>query len=206
MPRPRSLTPTTLATAALAVLDRDGLAGLTMRAVAKEVGMSTMGLYRYVTDRAELERLVVDLVLSQVDTAPPDPAAPWTGRVAAMVRRLRGAAGAHPSVIPLIVVHRHRSERLLGWSETLVGILKEAGLDGPRRVVALRCLLAYVIGALQLDHLGPLAGPGTSVIADLPEFPLMAETAREARGVDAEAEFDGGLAAILRGMECDPGP
>ncbi|GAB2443224.1 TetR/AcrR family transcriptional regulator C-terminal domain-containing protein [Streptosporangium sandarakinum] len=210
MPRPRSLTPTTLATAALAVIDRDGLAGLTMRTVAKEVGMSTMGLYRYVTDRAELERLVVDLVLSQVDTAPPDPAAPWTDRVAAMVRRLRGAVGTHPSVIPLIVAHRHRSERLLGWSETLVGILKEAGLDGPRRVVALRCLLAYVIGALQLDHLGPLAGPGTSVIADLPEFPLMAETAREARGVgvgaEAEAEFDDGLAAILRGMECGHRP
>lgn len=157
-------------------------------------------------ESSALERLVVDLVLSQVDTAPPDPAAPWTGRVAAMVRRLRDAAGTHPSVIPLIVVHRHRSERLLGWSETLVGILKEAGLDGPRRVVALRCLLAYVIGALQLDHLDPLAGPGTSVIADLPEFPLMAETAREARGVDAEAEFDDGLAAILRGMECGHRP
>ncbi|MFF0309364.1 TetR/AcrR family transcriptional regulator [Streptosporangium sp. NPDC004379] len=206
MPRPRSLTPTALAAAALAVIDRDGLAGLTMRTVAKEVGMSTMGLYRYVTDRAELEQLVVDLVLSRMDTAPPDPAGPWTGRVTVMVRRLRDAVGAHPPVIPLVVAQRHRSERLLGWSETLVGILREAGLDGPRRVVALRCLLAYVIGALQLDHLGPLAGSGTGVIAGLPEFPLLAETARESRGVDAETEFDDGLTAVLHGIRHAPGP
>ena len=63
MPRPRSLTPRRLAQAALGVLDRDGAAGLSMRAIATELRLSTMGLYRYVTDRDDLERLVVDLVL-----------------------------------------------------------------------------------------------------------------------------------------------
>jgi AcrR family transcriptional regulator len=63
VPRPRSLTPDQLAVAALAVIDRDGLAGLTMRAVATQLGVSTMGLYRYVRDRRELEALVVELVL-----------------------------------------------------------------------------------------------------------------------------------------------
>ena len=86
MPRPRSLTPDQLASAALAVLDREGLAGLSMRAVAKELGMSTMALYRYVDDREELEGLVVERVLSAVDTTPPEPGTPgrngsgsWSG-------------------------------------------------------------------------------------------------------------------------------
>ncbi|KAK1185677.1 TetR/AcrR family transcriptional regulator C-terminal domain-containing protein [Streptomyces sp. NBS 14/10] len=202
MPRPRSLTHDQLASAALAVIDRDGLAGLSMRAVAKELGMSTMGLYRYVDERDELERLVVEFVLGAVDTEPPPPEAPWGERIEVMVRRLRDTLSAHPTVVPLTVAHRHRSPGVLRWSETVLAILIEAGFEGERRVVALRGLLAYVIGALQLAHLGPLSGDGTVAISALrpTEFPHMAETAREARNVGADQEFFGGLAALLRGL------
>ncbi|WP_067168659.1 TetR/AcrR family transcriptional regulator [Microtetraspora niveoalba] len=202
MPRPRSLTPAQLAAAALAVIDRDGLAGLSMRAVAQQVGMSTMALYRYVDDRGELEQLVIELVLGAVDTTPPAADRPWQERIETMVDRVRDIVGAHPWIVPLIVAHRHRSVSVLRWSETVAGILAEAGLDGRKRVIALRGLLAYIIGAIQLEHLGPLAGQGTGVIADLPpaEFPHMAETARHARAVDADEEFHGGLANLLRGM------
>ncbi|MBR8642808.1 TetR/AcrR family transcriptional regulator C-terminal domain-containing protein [Streptomyces tuirus] len=202
MPRPRSLTPDQLASAALAVIDRDGLAGLSMRAVAQELGMSTMGLYRYVQDREELERLVVELVLSAVDTEPPDPDASWRERIEAMARRLHDAVGAHPAVVPLTITHRHRSLGVLRWSETVLSVLTEAGVEGERRVVALRGLLGYVIGAIQLEHLGPLSGPGTTAITELPpaEFPHMTETARQARDVDTEREFRGGLAMLLDGL------
>ncbi|CAM5726257.1 TetR family transcriptional regulator OS=Streptomyces antimycoticus OX=68175 GN=SSPO_034680 PE=4 SV=1 [Streptomyces antimycoticus] len=98
MPRPRSLTPDQLASAALAVLDREGLAGLSMRAVAKELGMSAMALYRYVDDREELEGLVVERVLSAVDTTPPEPGASWDDRLRIMVGRLRDTITAHPAV------------------------------------------------------------------------------------------------------------
>ncbi|MPY62086.1 TetR/AcrR family transcriptional regulator [Streptomyces spongiae] len=202
MPRPRSLTPDQLASAALAVIDRDGLAALSMRAVAQELGMSTMGLYRYVHDREELERLVVELVLSAVDSEPPDPDASWRERIEIMVRRLRDTVGAHPAVVPLTITHRHHSLGVLRWSETVLGILAEAGVAGERRVVALRGLLSYVIGAIQLEHLGPLSGPGTTAITELPpaEFPHMIETARHARDVGTDQEFAGGLALLLDGL------
>nr|WSX51217.1 hypothetical protein OG409_21140 [Streptomyces sp. NBC_00974] len=60
----------------------------------------------------------------------------------------------------------------------------------------------YVIGALQLEHLGPLEGPGTTAIAGLPAqaFPYMTATARDARPVSPEREFDGGLILLLRGL------
>lgn len=203
MPRPRSLTHAQLASAALAVIDRDGLAGLSMRAVAKELGMSTMALYRYVDDREELEQLVVELVHSTVDTRAPDPDAPWRERVETMVRRLRDAMSAHPAVVPLTLAHRHRTPSGLRWSETVLTVLTEAGIDGERRVVALRGLLSYVIGAIQLEHLGPLSGAGTRAITELPPsaYPLMTETARYAGNVGADWEFFEGLAMVLRGME-----
>ncbi|MGW7430101.1 hypothetical protein ACWGIN_11165 [Streptomyces sp. NPDC054861] len=73
---------------------------------------------------------------------------------------------------------------LMRWSETVLGLLAEAGVDGERRVVALRGLLAYVVGAIQLEHLGSLSGPGTAVIAELPagRFPHLAEAARRGAG------------------------
>ena len=202
MPRPRSLTPDQLASAALTVLDRDGVAGLSMRAVAKELRMSTMGLYRYVADRDELELLVVDSVLGTVDTEPPPSDAPWEERIEALVRRLRDTVGAHPDVVPLTITHRHRSRGVLRWSEAVLTVLAETGFDGARRVIALRALLSYVIGAIQLEHLGPLAGEGTIAISALPpiEFPRLAETAHHAQDVGADQEFFGGLTALMRGL------
>ncbi|MCY0955212.1 TetR/AcrR family transcriptional regulator C-terminal domain-containing protein [Streptomyces sp. H27-S2] len=201
MPRPRAHTPARLAAAALAVIDRDGLPGLSMRAVAVELGISTMALYRYVEDRDALEALVVELALSTLDSTPP-PAGPWPGRVTALVRRLRTTVGAHPAVLPLTLTHRHRSPSVLRWAETLLGVLTEAGLGAEERVVALRALLAYVIGAVQQEHLGALAGPGTAAIASLPaeEYPHLAGTAETARALTPAAEFDGGLTLLLNGL------
>ncbi|MGW6912933.1 TetR/AcrR family transcriptional regulator [Kitasatospora sp. NPDC054939] len=203
MPRPRSLTQDRLGAAALAVLDRDGLAGLSMRTAAAELGMSTMALYRYVKDRDELETLVVERVYAAVDTTPPPAGLPWPERIEALVRRLRDALGAHPAAVPLTVAHRHRSIGGLRWAEAVLAVLTEAGLDGARRVVALRALVGYVTGAIQLERLGPLAGPGTGVIADLPAdaFPHLRATARSAQDVGADEEFFGGLALLLRGLE-----
>ncbi|MBW8486175.1 TetR/AcrR family transcriptional regulator [Actinomadura parmotrematis] len=201
MPRPRSFTQPQIAAAALAVIDGGGLAALSMRAVAGRLGVSTMALYRYVRDRRELEGLIVELMLAGVDTSPPAGGA-WQERVAEMARRVRAAIGAHPEAVPLTMTHRHSSPGLLRWSETVLGILTGAGLDGRARVVALRALTAQIIGAVQLEHLGPLSGPGTDVIAALPEaeFPLMAETARAARSVGADEEFERGLGLLLAGF------
>ncbi|WP_049578578.1 TetR/AcrR family transcriptional regulator [Streptomyces sp. SBT349] len=201
MPRPKSLTLPQVAAAALAVIDRDGLAALTMRAVAAELGMATMSLYRYVADRDALERLVVERVLGRVDTSPP-PGVPWDRQVAALMERVWAAVGAHPEVVPLTMAHRHASHSLLRWSESVLTVLTGAGFDGERRVIALRALLSHVIGALQTEHLSPLPGSGTAAMAGLPheEFPLLAETASAARRIAPGEEFRGGLALLLRGL------
>jgi AcrR family transcriptional regulator len=205
MPRPRSLTAASVARAAVAVLDRDGRGALTMRAVAAELRMSTMGLYRYVADRDDLERLMVEYVLGTIDITPPG-GRDWTEQITALVDRLRAAVSAHPGVVPLTIAHGHRSGSVLRWSEAVLAVLTDAGFTGPRRVIALRSLLAYVIGAVQLEHLGPLSGPGTIDIAEQSEYPHMARTAADARRIGREEEFDTGLRALLAGIGKHMGP
>jgi AcrR family transcriptional regulator len=206
MARPRSLTPARIAAAALAVIDHDGLAALSMRTVARELGMGTMSLYRYVEDREQLERLVVDAILEGVDFTLPAEAS-WTERVTVLVERMRDAVGMHAAVVPLLVAHRHESKGIFRWGEAVLGALTEAGMTGERRAITFRCLLSYVIGALQYQQLGPLSGPGTAALASLPhdEYPLLTETARHGRGIAPDDELRCGLAVLFRGIQaCDP--
>jgi AcrR family transcriptional regulator len=202
MPRPRSLTDTRIAAAALAVIDREGLAALSMRAVAAELGVGTMSLYRYVADRGQLERLVVELVLGDVDLTLPEGAA-WTERVALVAGRIRDAVGTHPEVVPLLLAHRQTSKGVMRCAEALLGALAEAGFAGRARAIALRALVSYVAGALQAQHLGALSGAGTVAMTELPrdEFPLLVDAALAARSISADEEFRRGLGVLLRGLE-----
>ncbi|MHC9297213.1 TetR/AcrR family transcriptional regulator [Mycobacterium sp. LTG2003] len=200
MPRPRSLTAEQIAEAALAVVDADGLAALSMRTVARRLGIGTMSLYRYVADRGELEAMVADFVLARVDLRMPSgsPARQLTE----LAERVHDAAATHPEALPLVLTHRHRAPASLRWGEVVLGVLTDAGCIGKRRVYAFRAVLAYVFGALEVERYGALAGPGTQALAELPadQFPLLAETAKTARGIGPVEEFRRGLDILLRGL------
>jgi AcrR family transcriptional regulator len=200
MPRPPSLTRTQIAAAALDVIDRDGLDALSMRMVARRLGIGAMSLYRYVSDRGQLEELVVELVLGAVDVNLPRASA--ARKLAVLADRVRAAVGEHPAVVPLLLTHRHRSVSSLRWGETVLGVLAAAGFTGKRRVIAFRAVLGYVFGALQVEHFSPLCGAGTEALAKLPvdEFPILSETAARAKTVGQEEEFRRGFAILLRGL------
>ncbi|MGE3289139.1 MAG: TetR/AcrR family transcriptional regulator [Pseudonocardia sp.] len=200
MPRPRSLTVDQLVGAALAVVDREGLAALTMRSVARELGVATMGLYRYVADRQALELLVVDHVFRSVDLALPDGG--WQERVRVLLDRTRVAVARHPAVVPLVLRHRQAAPGSLRLIEAMLSVLTEGGLDGTDRVLAQRTLIGHLLGFLQNEHFAPLSGPGTIVMSELSpdEYPLLARTAADARSVSPDEEFRRGLDIVLRGL------
>jgi hypothetical protein len=140
-------------------------------------------------------------VLSTVDLAVPDDA-PWTRQVTLVVDRVRGAVSAHEAVAALFLTHRHASATVMRCGEVLLRILASAGFTGADRVIAFRTLLSYLVGALTTEHLGPLSGPGTATLAQLPrtEYPHLAETASVARDITADDGFHSGLAAVLAGL------
>jgi AcrR family transcriptional regulator len=201
VPRPRSLTTDDLATAALAVIDRDGLPALTMRAVAQELRMATMALYRYVADRDELEILVANRILDPVDISLP-PVADWRERAAILLERLRAAASAHPAAIPLTLRHRQSAPASLRWIEAMLTVLTEAGFTGSERVIAQRTIVGFLLGYLQNEHYASLLGAGTAALAQAPadEYPLLAETAARASAMSPADEFRGGTAILLQGL------
>ena len=204
MPRPKSLDLDDIARAALDVLSREGLSALSMRAVALELGVGTMSLYRYVRDREHLERLVVDRVLAAVDTETSAKMS-WMQRIHHLCERVRAAVAQQPAAVPLLLIHRHRSQQSMRWGEAVLSVLTDAGLRGKRRVIAFRALLSYVIGAISVEQLSPLEGAGTRALAELStaEYSRLAETARQAQRIDSETEFRQGLGLLLRGLTVD---
>lgn len=162
--------------------------------------MSTMALYRYVSDRDELERLVAERLLASLSVEVDDGS--WTAQVITLVERVRSAAATHPEAIPLLLRHRHDTPSSLRWIERMLGVLAEAGFDDISRVVAQRAIVHFLVGSIQAQSLSSLPGAGTMAMASLSssDYPYLAETASIAHGVNPEEEFRQGLTSLLAGL------
>ena len=70
----RPLTRDAIVDAALGLLDRQGLAGLSMRRLAQELGVGAASLYWHVRDKEELLGLLLDRIVGESEVPEPDPA------------------------------------------------------------------------------------------------------------------------------------
>lgn len=79
---------------AVAVADAGGIGALTMRSLARELGVKPMSLYYYVAGKAEILDGIVDLVFSEIDL--PSPGGDWRSQMRRRAISARGALSRHP--------------------------------------------------------------------------------------------------------------
>ena len=144
MPRPAQIDRDSVLAAALAVADADGVAGLSMRAVAERLGVTAMALYRHVGDKQELldglvERLLLELPL-------PDPALSWQDRLAAMAMAMRQTARAHPQVFPLLLQRPAATSGARRVREAVYQALRDAGAPEDQVPRIERVLSTFALG------------------------------------------------------------
>ncbi|WP_174184249.1 TetR/AcrR family transcriptional regulator [Nocardia barduliensis] len=208
MPAPRKFTREQLQTAALALVDEHGLAGLTMRSLAAAIDTGPMTIYNYVDGRDGLEQLVTEAVMAQAHW-PTDPPGSWADEVIAIAEGMWRAVRSHPHAIPLILTRRSLDLTTLAPAEALLQALARGDRSGTELLVAFRTVSGFVTGFAQAELAGPLsAGRGedlaaiTDRVAALPpnRFPKLIEIAHAAAGSDPEVEFRAGLRIILAGL------
>jgi AcrR family transcriptional regulator len=209
MGRPAKFTHAQLQSAALRLLDREGLSGLSMRALADELGTGAMTLYNYVPQREAINLLVVEAVIAQARwERVPD--ADWREDVRAIAFALWRAVRSHPHAIPLILTRRSRAPAVFEITEALLDALARSGRSGPELLVAFRAVSALIMGLAQAELAGPLslqaAESADETIARfraLPaeRFPHLIEIASAALESTAEEEFEAGLDLLLAGLD-----
>src|SRR5690349_12348574 len=91
-PRRSVLTRERVLDTALRVIERDGAAALTIRAVARELGVDTMALYHYVDGKDELMRAAAALAYDRLDERA-GTIGTWRGRLEALAVAYLGLLG-----------------------------------------------------------------------------------------------------------------
>lgn len=209
MGRPAKFTHAQLQAAALRLLDRDGFRGLSMRALAGELGTGAMTLYNYVPQREGIDLLVIEAVVAEARWDP-GPYAAWQDEVRAIAAGLWSAVRAHPHAIPLVLTRRSRSPAMFVVTEALLTALARSGRSDTALLVAFRAVSALVMGLAQAELAGPLAIQAAESADEtiarfraLPaeRFPWLIDIASAARQSTAEEEFRAALDLLLAGLD-----
>ncbi len=198
---------------ALALVDRVGIEGLTMRALAGELGVVPMALYKHVANKDQLLGALVDLVFEEV--AFQAVSTDWTTAMRDRAASMRGALARHPWAIGMMEGgHTNQGYANLRYHNAVMGTLRGAGFPFRDAVHVSSVLDAYIYGfalqerSLQIDTPERAAEVIASQVeanpaAFLVEFPHLAEVAAElGKGdFDFRQEFDIGLDLILEAID-----
>lgn len=137
--RERPLTRDELLDAALAIVDSEGLAALTMRRLAAAVGVEAMSLYYHVPHKEALLDGVVERMRSEMrlpETAPDD----WADALEAVFVEYRRVLAAHPNMLPLA------ARRTAGTGASGLLYLIDQGLASDDAVELYQSLVAFTVG------------------------------------------------------------
>lgn len=143
---------------ALRFIDREGAQGLTMRALAHQLGVGPMALYRYVSGREDLLEAVVAVLLEGVQQdLDNELTKTWQGYLQVLAHAIRNIAVEHAPAFPLVAT-RHPAApwlrpplRSIELVEHFLQTLSSHGFTDQQTVGAYRAFSGFLLGQLLLE-------------------------------------------------------
>ena len=191
---------------AVAVADAGGIAALTIRSLAEELGVKPMSVYHHVANKDEILDGIVDLVFNEIELPSAD--GDWQSEMRRRAASARQALKRHPWAIGLMESRTAPGPATMRHHDAVIGALRAGGFSVEMTAHAYALLDSYIYGfALQEVSL-PFKGPETvGEIAEpmlrqfsAGEYPHFVELATEfvlQPGYDFGNEFEFGLNIIL---------
>jgi len=201
----RPLTRDAIVEAALALLEREGLQGVSMRKLAQELGTGAASLYWHVGDKEELLSLLLDRIVGESELPEPDPEH-WQEQVKESMRATRRLMHRYRDGAQLSLGRIPAGPRSLPVLERSLAIVAAAGLPAP--VIAYAAdMFALFVGAFAYE--ASLRVPGASpdelreYFRSLPpeRFPNLAALADDLTAGDEDERFEFALELLVRGLE-----
>lgn len=141
-PRP-TLTLPMIAGVGIALADEGGLAAVTMEAVAQQLGLTKMALYRYVPGKAELVALMVEEGLGAPNAMSPRKRS-WRAGLRVWARELFAKFHAHPWALEATLGQRLVGPKEMAWLEAALAALAGTGLRGADKLDVVVTVLGHV--------------------------------------------------------------
>ncbi|MYS21959.1 MULTISPECIES: TetR/AcrR family transcriptional regulator [unclassified Streptomyces] len=226
MARPRKplLNRDRIAQAALALIDAEGLAALSTRRLAAELGVSGPSLYNHFATKEAILDAAADTVVAQVDLSMfggrgPGPGAgangtrdsgagagsgasggDWPDALLAWGRSYRAALADHPHIVPFLATGPGLRPAGLRMADAVFGGMVDAGWP-PAHATRIGALMRYFVTG---SALGSFAGGfvGDAAAYDPADYPHLGQAhllAGHREQVDLGA-FETGLRALIDGL------
>lgn len=198
--------------AAARVADESGLAAVSMRSVARAVGVEAMSLYHHVAGKEALLDLLVDWVFGQLAVI--ESRAPWRPAMRERARNAREILARHPWALGILDSRSAPGVAVLRHHDSVLGCLRANGFPVHLAAHAYAVLDAYVYGFVLTEVSLPFGeSPEAPVSAegfiagaafaleDYPHLRELVETLVTGQSYAYGDEFSYGLELILDGLD-----
>ncbi|MFJ9556617.1 TetR/AcrR family transcriptional regulator [Nocardiopsis sp. NPDC101807] len=200
MARPRTpiLSKPAIRLAALTLIDRDGLDGLSMRKLAQELDVQAASLYSHYRTKEELLTEVADEVTAHIDVSGFD-GGDWREGLTVWARSYRDALAEHPHLLPVVSAGPGRREEALRRADAVHGGLVGAGWP-PRYATMIGASTKYLIVGAATNSFARGFDDDVRVYRDrYPNLSQAHRLAEHAAEID-DASFELALSAFLDGL------
>jgi TetR/AcrR family transcriptional regulator, tetracycline repressor protein len=150
--RERNLTEAEIVDAALRVIDRDGVDGLTMRRLSQELARSPMAMYYHVSDKNALLDLVASAALRDI-AIPAAGNRRWDTRLRELITSIDEQLRAHPAIGEILLDRMLSTDRRI--LNAALDILLDAGFDDADVLMAYATVHTYLFGRYKLVSARP---------------------------------------------------
>ena len=184
-----------IARTALAILDEEGRAALTVRNLAARLGVQSPSLYNHVSSKAEILDAVTEIIGEGIDTEclhDPD----WRRGMTRFARSYREAFRSHPDALALIARREVETDPALAVYDAASAALMGAGFPPADALELLASIEYLVLGSA----LVPFRGGFVRRPAEYADrYPALASALEGASSTDRldDVAFEWGLAALL---------
>jgi AcrR family transcriptional regulator len=198
MGRPRLLTRERIVEAAAAIVDAEGLAAVSIRRLAAELGVRGPSLYNHFATKNEILDAVADAVVSRIDVSffgSHD----WRDALRLWAQSYHAALSAHPNIVPVLAHGPGRRPATLAMADAVYGALIDAGWP-EARATHIGTLMRYLVTGSALSSFA-LGFAGDAQLYELyPHLNRAHLLAEHQHRVD-EGAFTLGLDMVIAGLD-----
>ncbi|MBB6000796.1 TetR/AcrR family transcriptional regulator [Streptomonospora salina] len=201
MARPRTpmLSVSGIRTAALALVDRDGLEGLSMRRLAQELDVQAASLYSHYRTKEDLLADIANEIMAEVDVSG-FASGDWRSGLTVWARSYRAALAAHPNLVPVVAAGPGRREAALRRADAVHGGLVAAGWPA-RHATMIGASTKYLVVGAAMNSFARGFDDDVQVYRD--RYPNLSQAHRlseHAAEIDDDS-FELALSAFLDGLD-----